>query len=141
MLCATCETPFTPHRLFCLNCGDVSPEGARVMGLSPVADAPRSPAPPVAYRPPVRVVPWSAPAVASLAFGIVCWFAMPLLGALLAVGLGHHARRLMSRHPNMERGAGLALAGLLLGYAHLLVSGSVLLAAGVAVIAGLWASL
>lgn len=59
-------------------------------------------------------------AIVSLIFGIVCWFVLPFVGAIVAVVCGHLARGEMRRAPpgTME-GDGLAIAGLVLGYVHL----------------------
>jgi hypothetical protein len=56
-------------------------------------------------------------AVASLVIGILSWFLCPVVGAVIAVTLGHVARGQIRR--SGEGGAGLAMAGLILGYAHL----------------------
>lgn len=64
-------------------------------------------------------------AVASLVIGILSWFLCPLLGGVIAVVLGHTARGQIRR--TGEGGAGLAMAGLILGYAHLAVVGIVIL--------------
>ena len=62
----------------------------------------------------------SGTAIASLVFGIVSWFALPFLGAIVAVICGHIARAEIRRslHPRIE-GDGLAVAGLVLGYVQL----------------------
>jgi Domain of unknown function (DUF4190) len=59
-------------------------------------------------------------AIFSLVFGLLCWVAIPFLGAIAAVVCGHIARGEIRRAPpgTME-GDGLALAGLILGYVHL----------------------
>jgi hypothetical protein len=56
-------------------------------------------------------------AVASLVFGIISWFLCPFVGGLLAVIFGHVARGQIRR--SGESGGGLAVAGLILGYFHL----------------------
>ena len=67
---------------------------------------------------PVRTT--NTTAIFSLIFGIVCWVAIPFLGAIAAVICGHVARGEIRRAPpgTME-GDGMALAGLILGYVHL----------------------
>ena len=52
-------------------------------------------------------------AVAALVLGIVWAF---WLGSILAVIFGHVAMRRIKRQPNMRKGYGLAVAGLVLGY-------------------------
>ncbi len=59
-------------------------------------------------------------AVISVVFGGLSWFALPLLGAVVAVIAGHMARAQIRR--TGEDGDGLAVAGMMLGYANLLLS-------------------
>ncbi|HZP65852.1 MAG TPA: DUF4190 domain-containing protein [Rudaea sp.] len=67
---------------------------------------------------PVRTT--STTAIVSLVFGIVCWVAIPFIGALVAVICGHVARAEIRRAPpGMIEGDGMALIGLILGYLHL----------------------
>jgi hypothetical protein len=56
-------------------------------------------------------------AVTSLVFGIISWFLCPFLGGLLAIIFGHVARSQIQR--SGEGGGGIATAGLVLGYIHL----------------------
>ena len=63
-------------------------------------------------------------AVASLVIGILSWFLCPIVGAVIAVILGHTARGQIRR--SGEGGSGMALAGLILGYAHLAIWGMVI---------------
>jgi len=59
-------------------------------------------------------------AIVSLVFGIVCWIAIPFVGAVVAIVCGHAARGEIRRSPpGTFDGDGLAVAGLILGYAHL----------------------
>jgi Domain of unknown function (DUF4190) len=59
-------------------------------------------------------------AIISLAFGVVCWVGIPFVGALVAVICGHAARAEIRRAaPGSIDGEGLAIAGMILGYAHL----------------------
>jgi hypothetical protein len=61
-------------------------------------------------------------AVISLVFGILCWVALPFIGAIVAVICGHAARGEIRRAPvGTTEGDGMALAGLILGWAHLLL--------------------
>jgi hypothetical protein len=67
-----------------------------------------------------RLTRTSGTAAASLVFGILGWIALPFLGALAAVILGHSARREIRRAPpGSIEGNGLALAGLVLGWLQL----------------------
>lgn len=83
----------------------------------------------------------NALAVVSLIFGIGSWCVLPMLGAIVAVVCGHLARADIRRAPagSME-GDGMAVAGLVLGYAQLafavlvtlLIIGSLWLGFGIA---------
>ena len=67
---------------------------------------------------PVRTT--STTAIFSLVFGIICWIAIPFIGAIVAVVCGHIARGEIRRAaPGSIDGDGMAIAGLILGYAHL----------------------
>ncbi len=75
----------------------------------------------MSYEPyPARPYGTSALAIASLVSGIVGWTVLPLIGMLVAIVCGHLARAEIRRAPpgSME-GNGLAVAGLVLGYAQL----------------------
>jgi Domain of unknown function (DUF4190) len=83
----------------------------------------------------------NALAVVSLIFGIGSWCVLPILGAIVAVVCGHLARADIRRAPaSTIEGDGMAVAGLVLGYAQLafalllvlLVFGSLLLGVGIA---------
>ncbi len=125
MLCATCDGLLTPGRLFCVHCGAVTPEGERVMNPERTAPAPAalpgsaSPARPI-RRTPERT---SGSAVASLAFGILSYVALPIVGALAAVVFGHYARREIRISGHRIEGMPLATTGLVLGYAQLALVG------------------
>ncbi|MEO5810843.1 MAG: DUF4190 domain-containing protein [Rhodanobacter sp.] len=73
-----------------------------------------------AYRPATRT---SSLAVVSLVFGILTWCLLPFIGALVAVVCGHLARSEIRRAPpeSPQEGDGMAVAGLVLGYVHLLL--------------------
>jgi len=62
----------------------------------------------------------STTAIVSLVFGIVCWVAIPFIGAIVAVVCGHVARtEIRNAPPGSLDGDGMAVAGLILGYLHL----------------------
>jgi len=62
----------------------------------------------------------STTAIVSLVFGIVCWIAIPFIGAIVAIICGHAARAEIRRAPpGSIEGDGMAIAGLILGYLHL----------------------
>ena len=64
----------------------------------------------------------SSSAIASLVFGILSWVLLPFIGAILAVILGHSARAEIRRAPpGTIEGDGMAVAGLILGWAHLAI--------------------
>jgi Domain of unknown function (DUF4190) len=95
-------------------------------------DQPAQPAPPeqavpppqpMQTRPPGVPVAFSAQtntlAIVSLISGIVSWFAVPVIGGIVAIITGHMAKREIRR--TGERGDTLATVGLVLGYLHLAV--------------------
>lgn len=57
--------------------------------------------------------------VVSLAFALICWLALPLVGSLVAIACGHVARREIRESRGALTGDGLAVTGLVLGYLHL----------------------
>ena len=62
----------------------------------------------------------STTAVLSLVFGILSWCVLPLVGAIVAVVTGHVARGELRRAaPGELDGDGMAVAGLVLGWANL----------------------
>lgn len=80
---------------------------------------PLTQAPPTAFPPPLGLQVVPAPptnglAVASLVFGLLGWFLLPVLAPLLAVIFGHMARGQIRN--TGEAGGGMAVAGLVLGY-------------------------
>jgi heme O synthase-like polyprenyltransferase len=67
---------------------------------------------------PVRTT--STTAIVSLVFGIICWIAIPFIGAIVAIICGHVARtEIRNSPPGSIEGDGMAIAGLILGYLHL----------------------
>jgi hypothetical protein len=63
----------------------------------------------------------STAATISLIFGVASWFALPVIGAIVAVVAGHMARAEIRRSNGAIGGDGLARAGLILGYIHLIL--------------------
>lgn len=59
-------------------------------------------------------------AITSLVFGILTWLLLPLIGAIIAIITGHIARSQIKR--DGQDGAGLALAGLILGYINIVIA-------------------
>lgn len=60
-------------------------------------------------------------AVISLISGIVAWFFLPIVGALVAIFTGHMAKSEIRKNPSLYTGEGLATAGLVLGYFQLVM--------------------
>ena len=74
--------------------------------------------PPVPARAPAAPASsTSALAVASLIAGIFSWILMPFIAGVVAVICGHMARGEIKRSNGTLEGDGLAIAGLVLGYA------------------------
>ncbi|RZZ88848.1 DUF4190 domain-containing protein [Pseudoxanthomonas winnipegensis] len=65
--------------------------------------------------------PTSSLAVVSLVFGILGWSLLPTVGALVAVITGHMARAEIRRSQGALDGDGMAVAGLVLGWLHLVL--------------------
>ncbi len=63
--------------------------------------------------------PNSTMAIVSLVAGILSWFIMPLLGAIVGVVTGHMAKREIRDSGGTLGGDGLATAGLIISYANL----------------------
>jgi len=61
-------------------------------------------------------------AIVSLVLGIVSWFLLPLLGAIVAVITGHMAKREIRDSQGRLTGDGMATVGLVLGYLQLVLS-------------------
>ena len=61
----------------------------------------------------------SATAIISLVSGILGWTFVPVLGSLVAIITGHMARAEIRRNLETIEGDGLAVAGLVLGWAML----------------------
>ncbi len=60
----------------------------------------------------------STMAVVSLITGVLAWFLLPLVGAIVAVITGHMAKKEIAQSGGWLIGDGLATAGLVLGYIH-----------------------
>ena len=61
----------------------------------------------------------STMAIVSLVSGIVSWFALPIIGGIVAVVTGHLAKNEIRQSAGELTGEGMATAGLVLGYLHL----------------------
>jgi hypothetical protein len=87
---------------------------------APVSEPAPAPAPPAAPANPGR--PTSNLAIFSLVSGLLGWTLLPWLGSLAAVVLGHMARAEIRRSNGGLDGDGLAIAGLVLGWAMIVIS-------------------
>ena len=58
-------------------------------------------------------------ATVSLIFGILSWCLLPIIGAIVAIVAGHMARGEIRRSNGTLDGDGMAVTGLVLGWAHL----------------------
>jgi hypothetical protein len=61
----------------------------------------------------------STMAIVSLISGIVSWFLIPFIAAVVAVITGHMAKNEIKKSAGMISGNGMATAGLILGYVQL----------------------
>lgn len=135
MVCAQCGAESDEGQRFCYNCGarldaqQTAPQPLPVAVSSTAPQAippPPNPIQPMSYQQPAGafapVVPNSNLAVISLVSGIVAWVLIPLLGAIVAVISGHMARSEIRRSGGTLAGEGLAMIGLVLGYAQLVLT-------------------
>ena len=92
----------------------------------------------MSYQPyPASPSSTSALAIASLVCGIAGWTVLPFIGGIVAIICGHMARGEIRRAPpgSME-GNGMAVAGLVLGYAQLALFVLVIVAIVAAIMLG-----
>ncbi|HEV2216514.1 MAG TPA: DUF4190 domain-containing protein [Candidatus Dormibacteraeota bacterium] len=82
--------------------------------------APAQPGFPPPYPYPYATQRTNSLSIASLVSGVLAWVVCPFLGAILAVIFGHVARGQIKQ--SGEAGGGMAIAGLVLGYANLAVT-------------------
>lgn len=61
-------------------------------------------------------------ALVSLISGILGWTLLPWIGSIVAIITGHMARKEIRANPETKEGDGLALAGLIMGWAMVAVS-------------------
>ena len=64
----------------------------------------------------------SSLAVVALVSGLLGWTLVPWLGSIAAIITGHMARSEIRRDPDNVEGDGMAVAGLVLGYAMIALS-------------------
>ncbi len=135
MNCDFCESPLTPGARYCPSCGTavIAPEPENAY-QSPKAGTypPHAPYAP-AYNPPST----SSLAVISLLCGIATWLLFPVLPAIGGVITGHMARREIRESNGWIQGDVMAVIGLCLSYAQLVLIAVVLLVVIVFVIGAL----
>ncbi len=133
MQCQTCSAQLDPNAQFCPYCGTrvAAPSSAGAPTIAPpTLQSPYQPSDQQPYNqqwiaPGQSVAAQASPpnstaAVVSLIFGILCWLpVLPVIGAIVAVIAGHIARNQIRDANGQLGGAGMAKAGLILGYAHL----------------------
>lgn len=78
---------------------------------------PHTPPPQMAQPLPLRQT--NVMAVVSLVSGILSWFLLPFIGAIVAVITGHMARKEIRLAPDRFEGDAMAVIGLVLGYLQL----------------------
>ena len=76
-----------------------------------------APQPNYAPAPPTNTL-----AMVSLVSGILGWVLIPILASIVAIVTGHMARTQIRESMGAEGGDGLALAGLILGYASVAIN-------------------
>ncbi|MFT3806547.1 DUF4190 domain-containing protein [Arenimonas sp.] len=77
--------------------------------------------PPAPYNAPAGK-PTSTMAIVSLVSGILGWTLAPWLGSIIAIITGHMARSEIRRSNGAIEGDGLAITGLVLGWASILIT-------------------
>ena len=70
----------------------------------------------------------SSLAIVSLVSGILGWTMIPWLGSVVAIITGHMARAEIRRNPDTMEGDGMAIGGLVMGWAMVIFSVLVLFA-------------
>jgi hypothetical protein len=73
----------------------------------------------------------STMAIISLISGIVSWFLLPLIGAIVAIITGHMAKNEIKASNGQIGGNGMATAGLILGYVQLGITCCLLIGSGI----------
>jgi len=128
MICRSCGAANPPDTKNCRVCGR-PPSADPALTIQPAED--RVPAPAVLRQPAQAAVtagpPTSTLAIVSLVAGVAAWVLAPVVGTVVAIVCGHLALREIESSGRVIQGRGLALAGLLLGYAQIAVAALVLL--------------
>ncbi len=118
MFCPECGAENPDEAQFCEECGAPLDQAApKVEPAQPPAPQPAPSRPPAPRPPPGREPPTSGLAVASLVLGILGIVqVLPVVGSALALLLGYMARSDIRDRPQALSGAGLATAGIILGW-------------------------
>ncbi len=134
--CSNCGADAPESARFCPNCGVALPTpppadpgalpgslpGSLIEGAPPVVPTTPVVSPVTADAGAsfsgVGEPPTSGLAIASLISGVLGWVALPCIGAATAVITGHLARKEIDQSQGKKGGAGLAMVGLVLGYAQ-----------------------
>ena len=110
MFCTTCGAQIPQGSAYCHNCGRPAAAAASVPASSPTT---ATGAPPAA----VSGAPQTEPkAILSLVLGLAGLFLFSIFAGIPAIVLGHMARARIRQSMGQLQGAGMALAGLILGY-------------------------
>jgi type IV pilus assembly protein PilA len=124
--CSRCAASVQEGVSFCPSCGNgLSGIPAPMARLSPL-----SPAIPAAYTGPQGT---SGKATASLICGILAYLILPFLAAIPAIILGHLALSDIKKRAGQLKGNGLAVAGMVMGYAQVVFLPVILIIAAIAI--------
>src|SRR5262249_18548843 len=117
MVCSVCGANVSEGASTCANCGTpvvVSTAAPSAQPASPNRTVPPTPA--ILSVPPAAP-PTDGKATASLVLGILSLVGMNLLAGIPAIILGHMSRSSIRKSMGRVKGDGMALAGLIMGYA------------------------
>lgn len=135
MDCTFCDAPLTPGARFCPNCGaSVAQAGPVPAGFAKPAAYPTDPTLYPGPMPPTN----SVLAMASIICGILSWFGLFGIGAVLAIVLGHMARREIRDSQGRLVGDPLAVIGLILGYLQVAIIALIVAVIGFVAIFAIW---
>jgi type IV pilus assembly protein PilA len=124
--CSRCAASVQEGVSFCPSCGNgLSGIPAPMARLSPL-----SPANPATYTGPQET---SGKATASLICGILAYLILPFLAAVPAIVLGHLALSDIKKRAGQLKGNGLAIAGMVMGYAQVVFLPVILIIAAIAI--------
>jgi type IV pilus assembly protein PilA len=124
MFCPRCGTANPDQAKYCAGCGDPLAVDRSAGIVSDATVPPTAAAQAIVGKPPT-----SGKAIASLVCGIFGFF----LGSIAAVILGHMALSEIRKSAGRLRGAGIATAGLVLGYLGIAVIPLILIIAAIAI--------